>query len=1750
MKDQKLIPILVLATLLAVSVVPLCQAGDLIYFDPANGDDLTGTRNDINQPYQHLYAFQDSVRAGDTLYLRGGTYSGDYFHPKRNGTPQEPIQILAYPGEIPTLTGEGRYNVIFLLPGRSYYIIDGIHFENTQYNCILLRDSATRNVIRNCSFRNHTQGNMIALDLSYYNIIEDNYFDAAGSPAGYGTAEHIFLRGARNNLIQNNHFLRAGHYVISMEHYLSSERPSKFNIFRNNRIDQHWGGGIGIGLHSEHNLVEGNTINFIGEELNYPKAAVQLRADNNILRNNIIARTSTNPYIQFGIAMEAYIFQGNVQNCRNNRIYNNVIYKCGDAAFFITQRHSSWNTRNKVLNNIVYHNQVGGPDPYFGMASLVFDTYHAYPGYKWQNFPNDNYFYNNLMLHADDNGDLPGFSPYVYYDGAETFKREIAYAQTTYPLHFYNNIELNPMFRDEVNDDFHLTAASPAIDSGAYLTQTTAPASATTTVPVEDALFFTDGFEMLSGDEIQIGGNLPVVITKVDYTTHVLTVNLPVTFEQGDPVSLSYTGSAPDMGAFEYYPPGTPPILYPIGDKGSLPTVPIHFRVTAKAVAGGQLVFSIENSPSGATFSETSAEFNWIPGTGDIGEYQVTFTVNENGLTDSETITITVADLVITNIQAVDPTRDHTTIEWDTNLNSDSEVEFGFNTGYGYKTPLNTSLEKLHAMGLDLRVLNFSGMTDMATIHYRVQSKAPGGSRLSSPDYTFDVSLEDLEPAVLSDLSVTQITRTRATISWRTNENTDGYVVCDPLQSNLTADTAEVVEYSVNEYSLSHVAALTNLTPGTTYYYRVFATDLGNNVTQSSGNTPFTTEPEPPTPQITNLQATNVTETGATITWDTDVPSTSQVQFGQTPAYGFGTPVKPLLVTSHSVDIDLTAPSTGILEVDLGDSKDFHVTSENKDQHLQWSESFLLNGLDIYANYAYRGFIKFNLDSIPLNAKMISATMNVIQHHDSFANSGTISVHRMTIDADYAKANYRYYDGEHPWTGGENAGGEIYESDNDFLDAADDTWPVGGPNARYLFDVTKSVQYFIDHPEERFGWLVRSVGNGVQIYISSMRYDDHQAEWPVLTVRYQLEYAPFSGIVHFRALSRSDADRLGVSDNQSYQYGSGEPDTAPPVISDPTVDDLQAREVQFGWSTDEYVSTYLLCDRQETQLSEGAAEFQVYSTRMTHHSARITGLEPLTTYYYRVVATDAWGNVAQTGLGLSLQTPEPPPDTDPPQITAIRVSNIQNTQAVVSWNTDENATTFVLCDTQQANLSVDVAAFRVDSQGTTSHTATLTGLAPGTRYYYRIVATDSLGNTGETAAGPSLRTSDAPKGDTTPPVISNIGLGNLQPTQIRYTWSTNEASTSYVLCDRDASKLSDGPAEFRANSSDKTNHLATLTGLVPSTLYYYRVVAIDSAGNRTETTGSPSFTTLAPDAPITLTFQQGVSGYDGFRDFEMRADEPDTHLEPGTHLIANSDNIYGEYARRPYLRFDVNGLLPAGATVHSATVELYHNYIYNDPDISLHRVTLDVDYTAATRNTRDGLNPWSAGASGGGIISDSNNDFIDTAEATTSVPSIGWYSYNVSGSVAGWIEGTYPNYGWAMLLPRYLSQTRYYCYKNSEVQMRPKLHVTFVLDLEPPEVPVIHPTKSLTNQNPIRINGTMSSDTEKILVNGFDSSVTLTSATTWQAEVTLTEGENTITVTAADEFGNESAGTSIVVVLDQIAGTWMLNYFPNSTSTP
>jgi len=85
------------------------------------------------------------------------------------------------------------------------------------------------------------------------------------------------------------------------------------------------------------------------------------------------------------------------------------------------------------------------------------------------------------------------------------------------------------------------------------------------------------------------------------------------------------------------------------------------------------------------------------------------------------------------------------------------------------------------------------------------------------------------------------------------------------------------------------------------------ASDAAGNV-GSAAPVSVTISNAPP-PVISNVSASGITTTGATIGWSTDVPASSQVEYGITTAYGSSTALDSTLVTGHSVAVGGLTPA-------------------------------------------------------------------------------------------------------------------------------------------------------------------------------------------------------------------------------------------------------------------------------------------------------------------------------------------------------------------------------------------------------------------------------------------------------------------------------------------------------------------------------------------------------------------------------------------------------------------------------------------------------------------------------------------------------------------------------------------------------------------------------------------------------------------------------------------------------------------------
>lgn len=189
------------------------------------------------------------VLPGDTLLLRGGTYSGDWvIDTNIKGTQTNPVTIKPYNGESVTIDGSlqvlGDYITIIdidftdTIHADPQYVSMGVYAAGTgfqMYGCHIRKQHAS-----GVSWYGHGVGEISE------NWIEDNgYLDADGNTHGYCIYTHNEIPG--EHFIRRN-LMRPRREKYSLHVYTSSPVPLyDYRIFDNVLIGPvHTGGGYGL----------------------------------------------------------------------------------------------------------------------------------------------------------------------------------------------------------------------------------------------------------------------------------------------------------------------------------------------------------------------------------------------------------------------------------------------------------------------------------------------------------------------------------------------------------------------------------------------------------------------------------------------------------------------------------------------------------------------------------------------------------------------------------------------------------------------------------------------------------------------------------------------------------------------------------------------------------------------------------------------------------------------------------------------------------------------------------------------------------------------------------------------------------------------------------------------------------------------------------------------------------------------------------------------------------------------------------------------------------------------------------------------------------------------------------------------------------------------------------------------------------------------------------------------------------------
>jgi hypothetical protein len=127
------------------------------YYVSPNGSDANAGTADL--PWLTIQKAADTLAAGDTVYIKAGTYK-EQVQPRNSGTDAQYITYSAYQNDVVILDGENtrppsadRWGALFYIPGLSYIKVRGLRAINSTYAGFLAEQNAHHIVFeRNSTF--------------------------------------------------------------------------------------------------------------------------------------------------------------------------------------------------------------------------------------------------------------------------------------------------------------------------------------------------------------------------------------------------------------------------------------------------------------------------------------------------------------------------------------------------------------------------------------------------------------------------------------------------------------------------------------------------------------------------------------------------------------------------------------------------------------------------------------------------------------------------------------------------------------------------------------------------------------------------------------------------------------------------------------------------------------------------------------------------------------------------------------------------------------------------------------------------------------------------------------------------------------------------------------------------------------------------------------------------------------------------------------------------------------------------------------------------------------------------------------------------------------------------------------------------------------------------------------------------------------------------------------------------------------
>ena len=776
---------------------------------------------------------------------------------------------------------------------------------------------------------------------------------------------------------------------------------------------------------------------------------------------------------------------------------------------------------------------------------------------------------------------------------------------------------------------------------------------------------------------------------------------------------------------------------------------------------------------------------------------------------------------------------------------------------------------KINSTPVTVTSFDVTGLTSSTTYSFYVQAAdAAGNVSNSTPINVTTSAPPDLEaPSAVADLAATGVTQSAVNLNWTAATDNVGVTAYDIYQNNVLIATAAGAATS---YAISGLVALNS------YDFYIVSKDAAGNSSLNS-NTVSVTTPDTEAPTApSGINYSNLTATSVTISW---TASTDNVAVTGYDVYQNNIKINTVPVTATSFDV------TGLVQAT---SYSFFIkAADNAGNTSASSNTLIISTPDTEAPTAPANLVPSALTMTTLTLSWSAASDNIgVTGYDVYRNGIKINGAAVTstsynVTGLSAATAYSFY------IQARDAAGNISANSNTVNVITPDTQAPTAPASLVSSNLTAT--------SVSLNWTGSTDNVGVT------GYDVYQNNVKINTVPITGTTYNVTGLVQATAYSFyvKALDNAGNASANSNTVNINTPDASAPTAPSNLVSSvLTTTTVTLSWSasTDNVGVTGYDVYRNGVKINVAIVTATTYN---------VTGLTAATAYSFYVQARDAAGNISGNSNTVNVTTPAASACAstgtiayqkwnsitgttvasltsnaaypNSPSVTGtltsfeipsaagdnygMRVNGYicpPTTGSYTFWIAGDDNVELRLSTTSSSANKVRIAYHtswtnsREWNKFTTQKSAAIT-LTAGQAYYVEALVKEGTGGDnmavgwakpgqatttpGEVIPGTQLL---AQLVDTQAPTApTNVTASAVAQSTLTLTWT---ASTDNVA----VSGYDVYQNNVKINAANITVNSYNVTGLTPSTLYSFYVVAKDAAGN-TSTSSSVNVTTGAPD---------------------------------------------------------------------------------------------------------------------------------------------------------------------------------------------------------------------------------------------------------------------------------------------------------------